>query len=914
MIVSRDALVGRIATARPRLLRLVAPAGYGKTALLQELGARSDAFAVCDCRDVVDIHDLCRNLLAALAEEHTDARRAHSAADESVKAALALWKSAPKAQSLFVFEDVDRIAAVPEIATFLRTLLDATPLKRTVALTSRGATPALATTRIAPHEIATISPADLLFTPEAVAAAAVEGVAPRTLRRIATLACGWPIAVLMLAGFAREGRLDDMLERPDDVAWRDLQDFIVTDLFGARAERARATLLLCAGAGEISTDDAATLCAATDLDAVWSTVARFPLVSEVGGTACAHPVLRTALRRALAAEIRCALEAAVEGYAAAGRYARAAELLLLAGDADAAAAMLARYAWNGAPPAADASGVIVRLGLVPLVRHREVWLAALRHAAQFPPSAYDEAQAALGALAATEAPETHAALAVSCGVLARAQSRLYDAGAFFWTALDAIDGVPNAAWLERLIHVEFAVALAMLGRGDEAARRLQAAEAIDPARAGRNDELERTLVEIFSLQCRGAWSDEKAAIGRYIALACQAKVSPCEAYGYSLAIAHGHFAGDYVFEEWGAHRLAERCATDPLSQPVCGADALFRRVSRILAEHGDETALRRCVEEAEYVAGAIDAPVPCLAFALVASRLPGHDRNAHVQRALHYAREIEGDVFEAAVLAATTGEGRLGPLEALMRRISNAPWARVPDGVSVEILTGTVRRGGIPVELTSRSLELIVALALARTPLSRSALADRLWPELDGASAPNALKTCVHRTRLQVGDPNIIVYAKNAYSLGAHVRCDVLELEARFRRLEQQRMPTPEFCADLRALGGASPLRLPGAYDKWEWFGPHGLRIVELQNAVSMCLANVLVERGEFAEAIDIANVLLDHDSCYEAAAVIAVEAWLRLGNRSQATAIYRRYEKALQSSFGDGDSASHIRTMLHSA
>jgi DNA-binding SARP family transcriptional activator len=913
MFVSRDALVSRVGNARPRLLRVVAPGGYGKTALLRQLAERAGAFAVCECRDVADVHDLCRNLLAALGEEHAAARAPQTAAGEQAKAALAIWKSAPKAKSLFVFEDVDRIAATPDIAAFLRALLDATPLERTVALTSRGPTPALATTRIAPHEIATISTNDLRISPEDVASAAVDGIPARVLRRIATLACGWPIAILMLASFAREGRLDAMLERPDDVAWRDLQHYIAEGLAAALSPEERSALFLCAGAGEISKEDAAMACGATDVEAVWTSVERFPLVAALGNAACAHPVLRAALRHAYAAEIADAIGRTVERYSAAGHYARAAELLLLAGDPAAAAAMLARYAWNDAPPAADASSVILQLGPVPLAPHRDLWMAALRHAPQFPPAAYDEAQAALGAGGAVDSPERHAVLAASCGVLARAQSRLYDAGAFFWTALDAIAGLAGLEWLERLIHVEFAIALAMLGRGDEAARQLQAAGG-RAASAGRDDELERTLAQIFSDQSRGAWADEKAAITRYVKLACQAKESSCEAYGYSLAVSHGHFAGDYMFEQWGAHRLMERCATDPVSQPVAGADALFRRVSRILSEDGDAAALRRCIEEAEYVAGSIDAPVPCLAFALVASRLPGNDRQAHVQRALHYAREIEGDVFEAAVLAASTGEGPLGPLEALTRRIASAPWARVPDGISVDILTGNVRRAGVPVELTSRSLELIVALALARTPLSRTVLADRLWPELDGASAANALKTCVHRTRLQVGDPNIIVYAKNAYSLGAGVRCDVLELEARFRRLEAQRMPTPEFCADLRALGGASPLRLPGIYEKWEWFGPHGVRITELQNAVSMCLANVLVERGEFAEAIDIANVLLDHDSCYDAAAVLAVEAWLRLGNRSQATAIYRRYEKALQSSFGDDDSASHIRTMLQSA
>jgi DNA-binding SARP family transcriptional activator len=127
-------------------------------------------------------------------------------------------------------------------------------------------------------------------------------------------------------------------------------------------------------------------------------------------------------------------------------------------------------------------------------------------------------------------------------------------------------------------------------------------------------------------------------------------------------------------------------------------------------------------------------------------------------------------------------------------------------------------------------------------------------------------------------------------------------------------MPTEEFCADLRALGAASPAALPALCEQWEWFQPHGVRIAQLLHSTSMCLANVLIERGRFAEAIDIANALLELDPCDEPAAATAVEAWLRLGNRNQATAACRRYEHALKSSYGDDTSALNLRKMLTSA
>lgn len=879
--------MGRILRAHPRIVRVVAPAGYGKTTFVERLATEVGTLAICSCRGVSGAADL----------------------NDRMRRALAPPGDPP---SVVLVDDADALAEQPEALAALETFLETAPAGRLVAVAARRPVP-LDAACVPPHQIATVSPDDLRLSSLDVAQLAGDGVSAGTAKRIASLARGWPIAALVLGGFAREGRLDALLDAPSDLAWSDFQRYLCDEFVASLDDDRHDALLLCAAADEISLADLSALAPSGDGRALRDALALLPFVDADTEALALHGVFRVALRRARSAGIARVLERTVEGHAEAGRFAAAARLLLAAGRHDAAAAAVARHAWGEAPPPADASAVLVRLSPSGLTPHRSLWLASLRYAPHFAPEALAETHAALGALDASATSERRAMLATSCGVLARAQSRLHDAGSYFWSALEAIADEPHYDWLAGVIHVEFAIVLAMLGREGEASARLRAAHAL-PQPGVRDDELERCLVRIFSHQAAGEWSAEKREIERFVELASRRMEPSCEAFGYDLAAAHGGFNGDDAFERWGTHRAIERFGSSPFLRSVSGSSALLRRVRGLAIERADGETLARRLEDAERLAGSIDAPVPCIALALTAARIPGRSRSAHEERALHYAREIESDAFEKAVLATIHGDPAAGPLDALLRSLAAAPWARDESGITIDVLHGAVLRERVAVELTARSFELLCALALARTPLGRGLLADQLWPDLDGAGAANALKTCVHRTRSQVGDPSVIAYAKNAYALGAHVRCDIVEIQKRFARLEKERMPSAEFCASLRDLAAAFPRQLPGVYEEWAWFVPHAERIVDLYGAIAMCLAEVSIECGRFAEAIDVANDLLDRQPTHEAAATLAVEAWLRIGNRAQANATCRRYESALKSSYGDDRSASHLRTMLQSA
>ena len=75
--VKRRSLIGAFRTARPRIVSIVAPAGFGKSTLARQFLAEAGGeFVVCDCAGLVQPGDFARRILAALADETVSVSRA----------------------------------------------------------------------------------------------------------------------------------------------------------------------------------------------------------------------------------------------------------------------------------------------------------------------------------------------------------------------------------------------------------------------------------------------------------------------------------------------------------------------------------------------------------------------------------------------------------------------------------------------------------------------------------------------------------------------------------------------------------------------------------------------------------------------------------------------------------------------
>ena len=133
----RTSLIERVRAARPSIIALVAPAGFGKSAFVRQL-LEGSPYAVCDCRGVRSDADLARQMIPALATENPDRSASlsqseamlgegHSSSTDRVSVALAAWRVRPPSASTFVFENAEDAIADPAARELLGKLIGEPP-------------------------------------------------------------------------------------------------------------------------------------------------------------------------------------------------------------------------------------------------------------------------------------------------------------------------------------------------------------------------------------------------------------------------------------------------------------------------------------------------------------------------------------------------------------------------------------------------------------------------------------------------------------------------------------------------------------------------------------------------------------------------------------------------------------------
>ncbi len=168
----RDALLDRVERAQPKILALIAPAGFGKSTLARQLIIGKSA-AICDVSGIADDLDLARRLVPALAHESPNRTRTLTQRElmlgdggtsvaERVNLALEAWKT-PTEQAFFVFENAEHIARNQTAREFFARLLTHRPQGRTVVVCARENLRVHLTRFAAPHEILTLRAEDLAF-------------------------------------------------------------------------------------------------------------------------------------------------------------------------------------------------------------------------------------------------------------------------------------------------------------------------------------------------------------------------------------------------------------------------------------------------------------------------------------------------------------------------------------------------------------------------------------------------------------------------------------------------------------------------------------------------------------------------------------------------------------------------------
>ncbi len=202
----RATLLDRIDRASPRVVRIVAGPGWGKSTFVRALTARASSAAVVEAAEAVDREEFERLVLDALA-----AVRGPLEAGSLREA----W-AAPGIPDVVVLEDLHALDAAS--VDVVRVLLRAMPPGRSLVMTSRAPLPFELSRYFAPHEISSLTAQDLALTEDERRTVIDDDgrLDPRTLERAVALSRGWPICTYLFGRFAREGRLTELLDRLED--------------------------------------------------------------------------------------------------------------------------------------------------------------------------------------------------------------------------------------------------------------------------------------------------------------------------------------------------------------------------------------------------------------------------------------------------------------------------------------------------------------------------------------------------------------------------------------------------------------------------------------------------------------------------------------------------------------------------
>jgi DNA-binding SARP family transcriptional activator len=193
--------------------------------------------------------------------------------------------------------------------------------------------------------------------------------------------------------------------------------------------------------------------------------------------------------------------------------------------------------------------------------------------------------------------------------------------------------------------------------------------------------------------------------------------------------------------------------------------------------------------------------------------------------------------------------------------------------------------------------------------LQRDEIADRLWPNLSPEAAARDFKVALNALNKAI-EPNrsgdatfaFVVREGTAYRLRpeADVWLDAIEFdgacEAGLRT------------SDLGQLRSALRLYrgdyLPDALYE-DWASEERERLLSLYLRAADKLAGLLIERGEYDEALDICQAILARDACWERAYRLMMTAHARQGNRPLALRAYQRCTTTLRDELGVEPSAA---------
>ena len=919
----RSRLLDRIERVRPKIVAIIAPAGFGKTTLVRQYLAEVGGGAVCDCEGVRDDLDLARRLIPALAAESPDRVQGltqrelmlgdggTSVADR-VSIALEAWRE--QDHGIIVFENVEHVTSAPAAREFLVRLLGNCPEARTIVLCSRENLRIHFTRYAPPHEIMVLRAQDLVFDASDVRAI----FAPfepdeRTIERIRVVSQGWPIAVLLLRRFATEGRIETLLDRLDDVAFDELHDYLADEVLNALDADMMRAIFACACIPRATALDLRALKDPRITEEVADFAKESPFITrDDDGAFVVHPLLASLLCEHQEERRNDLLRRVAAVHEENENFQRAAELYLACADQHAAARALGKHEVLRDPsPSMQYARVLASLDHQLVQRYPRLWgvTALLRIFCVDTEELLDEAESIWRTLAPDVTPIERYYIFVFrmlfmsyLGMFSEALAMIDEFAATFKT------NDPPQTMLDGYLLYLRAVLQARVGRFSEAERNFGVAlpfvEDMDVVASGTYLTLATDIARV-----RGERAIERQLIERAIERASSSGLSNFVAFDYAEAVIGAWFAGetqlmaeyavkldDYV-ERFGVRGFGYLAAAsrgrhaEPTDVDLPKYLAFGRLIA--LTQTADERERSRLVQSALSIAEQNHGPFLLTLCALAVGVIdPANARNAF-DIARSTSQRCDAPVFRSAVEAAISGDMESGVLRAFLTAIARQEQSQTPP-LFVDVVRGIVSVDGKPVALSGRELELVVALALRRETISRSRLAAMLWPDLEEFAARNALSVCLHRLRQHLGRNDLVVREGDGYSLHPDANVDLWEVDRVLGVVRLREALSDSARASLMTIWNRLREGRPSRMARWEWFEPTERRLAELRVEIAHRLATDALDRGETRAALELAGDIIAYDACDEPAREVTIRAYLREGDRAAAMRQFRQYRETL--------------------
>ncbi len=864
-VVDRGDLVERIVASGARIVTLVAPAGYGKSRLARHLGERYGALRLIDCADAADPLTAASLIVRALAlsepavEEQLGRRLlSFSYGELRVEQVHQLIRDAVAAsapEGALCLDNMEALADDPAVLRIFDTLVRS--LNLPVLLCSRTDIELSALARTAPNDRYDVGIRDLQFTPvESLALFDGSGASSVDIERAIQLAHGWPIAVLTFVRLAREGRLQHSLSQAEQGGGLDiLGQYMLSQALNRLSEPVRVVLSAIARIGVVRTSELRLMTG--DAATVLAEIRSSPFCRESNDELSLHPLARAALRAdplgrepLRRAAIACALESPV----------RAARFYLADGDDDAAAAVLnTRIApFLLAQPMPEMAALIAEIRPEVLVRYHAAWSATMTHRAYAVDSdtLLCESRLAFATLPADSLPELRIGVA---GILLN--SLIYaghvDEAATLLAALSAtFTNEPEQSVPRSVLRIWQAVSDLRLGAYVEINRTWDGVGAVVGA---------TPPIAFFE----GDRDTSRRAFDRAVTLSAQ----PGSEIVYAIALKNVAF---YAWLANDTDRCLEAtrrltaldapnvtngtrffigCVLDehPADVPI-GLEMLYTRAFAALIAASREAEPARRARALRIAADAAheDGQPWLNALVHVARGLAvPDDRHEAFAAARAFAERVHYDAFRAnveSVIAGNLPEAWRG-----LRTFQDG----APSRLSMEFASRVVLVDGKRIILAQREIELFLAMALSTGARDRKTLAAMLWPDLDEASAQNAVRVLMSRLRSKLGRPDLVRTTLAGYELAERPDLDLFLLE---RALATRRVAA--IAPDLRDRLGRNYERLPQWMLVKDWLAPYVRRYERAIDRVRAALARDARSGGRLEEAAhwDALSTLEDAD------------------------------------------------------